>query len=81
MQQAQPAPRAGLRAAAHRLKGTFGSLAADHAAALAARLECLGRDGDLENAPRELENLKREAERVDAELRALRKAAPPRTTP
>ena len=55
----------------HRLKGTFGSLAAPGAAEAARRLEEIGRSGDLSQAESAFEDLSREARRVEQELRSF----------
>lgn len=56
---------------AHRLKGTFGSLAADSAFAIAARIVDHARSGDLVGAHKELEKLAIEARKVEDELRRI----------
>ncbi len=53
---------------AHRFKGSVGSLAAEHAAALALALESAGRSGDLAEAERVFSQLKEETERLLPQL-------------
>jgi CheY-like chemotaxis protein len=53
-----------LERAAHILKGEVGLLGAQTAYRLAAELETLGREGDIEHAPRILRELERELERI-----------------
>ena len=56
---------------AHRLKGTFGSLAADAAFAITSRVVEMARKGDLEGVRREFDALVAEARRVEEELRLI----------
>ena len=56
---------------AHRLGGTFGSLAAENATAIAARIVDFARNGDLAGARKEFEHLVAEARRVEEELRGI----------
>jgi HPt (histidine-containing phosphotransfer) domain-containing protein len=60
-----------LEHAAHRLKGTFGALAADRAAKAAARLEAIGQARDLTGAWAALDELRVEADRLAAELKII----------
>jgi signal transduction histidine kinase/HPt (histidine-containing phosphotransfer) domain-containing protein len=61
----------GVERTAHRLKGTFGTLAARAAADVAQRLESMGRTGNLVEARRELGALDEMARRVERELQGL----------
>jgi signal transduction histidine kinase/HPt (histidine-containing phosphotransfer) domain-containing protein len=61
----------GVERAAHKMKGTFGSLAAPQAADVASRLESMGRAGDLLDARRELVILQELAGRVERELEGI----------
>jgi signal transduction histidine kinase/HPt (histidine-containing phosphotransfer) domain-containing protein len=61
----------GVERTAHRLKGTFGTLAARAAADVAQRLEAMGRTGNLVEARRELGALDEMARRVERELQRL----------
>jgi HPt (histidine-containing phosphotransfer) domain-containing protein len=61
----------GLEHAAHKLKGTFGSLAASRAADAAYRLESIGGSGDLNEARGALDELREEIQCVENELRLL----------
>jgi len=56
---------------AHRLKGTFGSLAAEKAFAVASRIVDCARSGDLVGARKELDLLATEARKVEDELRRI----------
>ena len=56
---------------AHRLKGTFGSLAAENARAISARIVDFALRGDLAGARKELDNLAVEAREVEDELRRI----------
>ena len=56
---------------AHRLKGAFGSLAAEKAFAVASRIVDCARSGDLAGAREELELLATEARKVEDELRRI----------
>lgn len=56
---------------AHRLKGTFGSLAAERAAAIAGRIVDCARNSDLAGARKELDHLAAEARKVEVELRQI----------
>ncbi len=60
-----------LSAAAHPLKGSLGTFAAKPAAEAAARLEAMGRAGDLSNAPVALDCLERELARLTPALSEL----------
>ena len=60
-----------LERAAHRLKGTFGTLAAPRASEAARRLELIGRDGDLQPADGALDVLRLEMGRLESELRSI----------
>jgi HPt (histidine-containing phosphotransfer) domain-containing protein len=60
-----------LAALAHRLKGTFGNVAADEAVAAARTLEQMGKSGDLSGAADEMAKLEAAAGRARAELRAM----------
>ncbi len=62
----------GVWKAAHRLKGSVGSLAAQPALEAARDLETVGRAGDLEEAAAAFERLEHELERLAAALTALR---------
>jgi signal transduction histidine kinase/CheY-like chemotaxis protein len=64
-----------VEAAAHKLKGTLGSLAAEQGMRLAHRLEHTGRSGDLHGADGELEALRQEIRRVESELRTIAREA------
>jgi HPt (histidine-containing phosphotransfer) domain-containing protein len=70
-----------LMAAAHKLKGALGDLAARPAAAICERIELLARRGDLTAARVEREPLEREFARVQAALQelelGLRRPGPP----
>jgi signal transduction histidine kinase len=57
-----------LRDAAHTLKGSLYSIAAKPAAAVALRLEMLGRKSELEGAPRALDDLRAELDRLEPVL-------------
>ena len=61
----------GLEHAAHKLKGTFGSLAASRASDAAARLERLGETGDLNEGREALDELREEIQSLENELRLL----------
>ena len=54
----------GVERAAHALKGQLATLAAEPAAAVAERLEMMGRVGDLEGAPQALSELDEELQRL-----------------
>ena len=56
---------------AHKLKGTFGALAAETATAAAERILALAGAGDLSELPAAYEALAREAEKVERELREI----------
>ena len=56
---------------AHRLKGTFGSLAAVHAVAITVRIVDCAINGDLAAASMELDSLAVEARKVEEELRRI----------
>jgi HPt (histidine-containing phosphotransfer) domain-containing protein len=56
---------------AHRIKGTFGSLAADAAFRVAGRIVERARVGDLDGVRREFETLVAEAKQVEEELRRI----------
>ena len=72
LQEALDAGDAGLvYRRAHRLKGTFGSLAAEKAVAIAARISDLARGGDLAAARDQLDHLAAEAKKVEIELRQI----------
>ena len=60
----------GLEQRAHALKGGAGNLGVSRRAQIAARLETLGRSGDLEGAGDLLEDLQSEFEKARAELSA-----------
>ncbi len=60
-----------LEFAAHRLKGTFGALAADPACAAARRLESIAHTGDLSKAEVVLNDLRSQLGRMESELVAL----------
>lgn len=62
--------------AAHRFKSSAGTVAAFRAVDLAARLEALGRAGDLEKARRALPRLIAEQTQVRATLERLRRQSP-----
>jgi PAS domain S-box-containing protein len=64
--------------AAHRLKGSLGTLGASAAYEAAARLEAFGRAGDLDPAEQALFTLERELARLEPELTALTTIAPSR---
>ena len=64
-----------LEIAAHRLKGTFGALAAKPAADAARRLEDIARVGKLNQAGPPLDALKSELNRLEEELLAFAGAA------
>jgi HPt (histidine-containing phosphotransfer) domain-containing protein len=61
----------GLHRKAHRLKGTFGSLAAEGAVAIAERVSDLACKGNLGRAREELDRLAVEARNVEDELRRI----------
>jgi len=63
-------PRA-LEQAAHKLKSTLGMLAADGAAAIACRLEYMGRRENLTQIDRLLAELERQVDQVRWELAAI----------
>ncbi len=62
----------GVWKAAHRLKGSVGSLSAQPAFEAARDLETVGREGDLEEAAIVFERLEHELERLAGALTALR---------
>ena len=64
-----------LKEAAHTLKGSLYSIAAKPAAAVALRLEILGRNDDLESAPRILDELHQELDRLGPVLDKLHRRA------
>ena len=57
--------------AAHRIKGALLTLGGKAAAAVAMRLEHMGREGDLAKGPVELTLLRHELTRLDPELEAV----------
>jgi HPt (histidine-containing phosphotransfer) domain-containing protein len=65
-----------LAKAAHYLKGMTGSLAAPDACAAAARLEGLGRGGDLTDAAQAVAALEAQSRRLAAALAALAEGEP-----
>ena len=67
---------AGVRAAAHPLKGSLGTFAATPAAAAAQWLETMGRDGDLTNGRDALAMLEREMARLTPALTDFARGAP-----
>jgi two-component system, sensor histidine kinase and response regulator len=60
-----------LERAAHRLKGSLGTLGAQATFDLAQRLEEMGRDGNLVNAKTALDRLEKEIERLTSTLATL----------
>jgi signal transduction histidine kinase/CheY-like chemotaxis protein len=64
-----------LEQAAHRLRGTFGSLAAPRATEAARRLELIARAGDPDLAQAALTSLRCEVDRLEDELQAVAKRA------
>ena len=60
-----------LEFAAHRLKGTFGALAADPACAAALRLESIAHSGDLTKAEAVLNELRSQLGQMESELVAI----------
>jgi CheY-like chemotaxis protein len=62
---------AAVAAAAHRLKGSLGSIAAHQAAGAAAELETVARDGDAVAAPAAWGRLRGELDRLEPELVAI----------
>jgi signal transduction histidine kinase/CheY-like chemotaxis protein len=65
----------GLEQAAHRLKGTFGSLAAPRAIEAARRLELIARAGDPDQAMAALASLRSEVDLLEDELQSIAKQA------
>jgi len=63
---------------AHKFKGSVGSLAAEHAAALALALESAGRSGDVAEAERVFAQLKEETDRLLPQLTEISEAFAPK---
>jgi HPt (histidine-containing phosphotransfer) domain-containing protein len=66
---------AGVRHAAHQLNGSMRFFSATRVSELALRLECMGRDGELDGAVDALASLESEIQRVVPTIRVLSRQA------